>query len=287
MEDNEILEETEAKQEDAPVLEENKPEESAETPESSIDALLPHSVAIEKESPDAKPYNEIVEQARVDIAKSYKKSRMISNISMLVAVALLVGAFILILQKKSLFVILGYSIAGATLVAMVVFYIMTRNRLPKKVKDYVALVNTALNQHAFNPSEFQEMKTDPTDKLELSDVAPERVFKDMNSIVSRNVVKGLYLSRSVLISDLGLRYLQGRKTENLFIGKYISYKNDLHFENRYIVRLKGEKEIDVPNDIEDLVVLEDNEKMVIYGPEGHKYKEDLGKEFYLKKGVES
>ena len=83
-----------------------------------------------------------------------------------------------------------------------------------------------------------------------------------------------------MVADLGLRKMVGRKTENLFIGKYISYKNDLHFENRYIIRLKGEKEIDIPNDIDDLVVLEDNETLIIYGPEGHKYKEDLGKDFF-------
>ena len=273
------------------IPEEVKEEQPAEEPveevasneepqKDSIDALLSSTeVEVKKEEPDGRPYNEVIEESRKDILQAYKKQRMISNISMVVAVVILVGAFIMILQRKSLFVALGYSLAGATLVAMIVFYFVPRNRLPKKVKEYVSLVSAALNSHAFNNQEFTNVKTDPNERLSTTDLISDRVYMDMNNVVSRNVVKGMYSERSFLVSDVAIRNAQGRKVTNLFVGKYLTYKNDLHFESRYIIRLKGAEEIDLPNDLEGLVVLEENEKMVIYGPEGSKIKDDLGTKF--------
>ncbi len=281
MEEEKVENIPEEVQEEQPV--EHPVEEAASNQEpekDSIDALLSSTeVEVEKEDPNGKPYNEVIEEARQDILKQYKKSRMVSNISMVVAVLLLVGSFIMIIQKTSLFVALGYSLAGATLVAMIIFYFVNRNRLPKRIKEYVAIVSSSLNSHAFNNQEFKEVKTDPNERMASTDLISDRVYMDMNNVVSRNIVKGMYSNRSFLVADVAIRNAQGRKLSNLFVGKYLTYKNDLHFESRYIIRIKGAEDIDLPNDLEGLVVLEENEKMVIYGPEGSKYKEDLGNKF--------
>ena len=276
----ETLPEEEQVQEPASQEPVSEPKQPVEPEKDSIDALLSSNlVEIKKEDPNDRPYDEVIEEARKELLKSYKKSRTISNISMLVAVAILIGAFIMIVQKTAVLVAVGYSLAGATLVAMIVYYIINRNRMPKKVKDYVTLVSGALNGHAYNSQEYKELKTDPNERLGSEEFFSDRVYKDMNNVVSRNIVRGLYGDRGLMVGDVALRSGQGKTLNNLFIGKYISYKNDLHFENRYIIRLKGKEDVDLPNDIEDLAVLEENEKLVIYGPEGHKYKEDLGTKF--------
>ena len=281
MEEEKVENIPEEVQEEKPV--EQPVEESASNPEpekDSIDALLNSTeVEVKKEEPDGRPYNEVIEEARQGILAAYKKSRMVSNISMVIAVVLLVGAFIMIIQKKAFFVAFGYSLAGATLVAMIVFYFVNRNRLPKRIKEYITLVSSSLNSHAFNNPEFKDVKTDPNERMSSTDLISDRVYMDMNNVVSRNVVKGMYGDRSFLVADVAIRNSQGRKVDNLFVGKYLTYKNDLHFESRYIIRLKGAEDVDLPNDLEGLVVLEENEKMVIYGPDGSKYKEDLGSKF--------
>ena len=219
-----------------------------------------------KEDENSRPYEEVIEEARVEIKDAYSKQRRISNIVMLVVVAFMVGCFVLILQKLLVLNIIGYSVMGALVVFMIVFYFLTKNKLPNKIRDYINLVTLTINSHIFKDGAYSEVKSDPTDRLEIGE---------------RNVVEGMFGGRHFKVADVALRKGSGKQTQNLFIGKYLSYPNNLHFEGRYVILSKRPNaETDIPNAISDLFVLSEEEGFVIYGPkEDAKIAKDLNTKF--------
>ena len=244
--------------------------------ESEIDKLLDNSKDVVLENSESKPYFEVIEEARQRMLKNYKRSRKISNIVMAISVGVIIAAFVFIVQKIAWMNILGFSLAGAVLVFMIVWYFVNRNKLPNQVKQYAIDVTNALNGHAFKNTEFSELKTDPADKVQLTDILSDNVYDNIANIASRNLVVGKFAGRSFKVGDVALRTGQGKNTSNVFFGKYFTYQNDLHFTGRYVIISKGSQEIDQPNAISDLEVLEQDEKFVIYGPKDSKYKENLG-----------
>ncbi len=280
-EENVVVENEEVAASEAPVEETETPVASTETPaeesnESKVDKMLSHAEPLVIETPEDRDFGEVIEEARQNIQDKYKKNKRNSNIVTFISVALIVVAFILIVQSTAWMQYTGYGVGGATLIFMIVWYFVNRNKLPRAVKEYVKVVTTKLNGHAFRNTEFSKLQSDPNDKLQLTDILADGVYKDATSIASRNVITGEYANRSFTIGDVAMRTGSGKKTENIFFGKYLTYVNDLHFEGRYVIVSKGATIYDQPNALEDLVVLEESDNFVIYGPEGHTYKKELG-----------
>lgn len=263
------------------VVEENS-ESVKEEPVEDINSLLPEGTKIEKPVEGQMPYDEAIEKARLEFAKKFRSSRRNSYISMGVILAIAVASVIFIGLKGMVFKILGWSLIGTAVVGMIVYYIVTRNIMPNATKEYIALVNENLNMRNFAHESYTDASTDKNEKLEMSDPVSDRIYKDINNIASRNVINGKFLGREFKVGDMGLYSGAGRNRRSLFVGKYISYPNNLHFENRYIFVMKGVAPVDLPDDLDDLKVLSEEGNMTIYGPENSKVEKDLGKDFINK-----
>jgi hypothetical protein len=223
---------------------------------------------------EAKPYNIVIEDARKELHKSYTTSRRISNILMFVVLAAIVGIMFLIISNNQVLKIVGYCLAGALVVGMVVYYIINRKKLPNKIKDYVPFVMKTLNQQMFSRQGFNELKNDPEEKLAMDDLIGDAVYKDATGINSRNVIRGVYKGHHFLYAEAALTRPSSRKQQvpPLFVGRYVSVPNQMKFDGRFIFAFKNPKSpVDLPNNIDDLVVLEDKEELTVYGLEGANY----------------
>ena len=223
---------------------------------------------------EAKPYNIVIEDARKELHKSYTTSRRISNILMFVVLAAIVGIMFLIISNNQVLKIVGYCLAGALVVGMVVYYIINRKKLPNKIKDYVPFVMKTLNQQMFSRQGFSELKNDPEEKLTMDDLIGDAVYKDATGINSRNIIRGVYKGHHFLYAEAALTRPSSRKQQvpPLFVGRYISVPNQMKFDGRFIFAFKNPKSpVDLPNNIDDLVVLEDKEELTVYGLEGSNY----------------
>ena len=223
---------------------------------------------------DSTPYQVIIEDARQDLYKSYAKTRKISNIIMIGMVAAICGIMFLIISNEQALKIVGYSLAGALIVGLIVYYVVTHNRFPNKTKAYVALVANAINTRMFSNQNFSEIKADPEEKLQLSDLISDGVYQDASGINSRNVVHGAYRGHHFLYAEAALVRPQSRKQQNppLFVGRYISMPNQLDIEGRFVFVYKNPKQpLDLPNAVSDLATLEDKDDFAVYGPEGANY----------------
>lgn len=225
---------------------------------------------VEVTQEDNRPYQVKIEDARKTLFKSYSTQRRISNILMFVILAAIVGVMFMVMQNNNVLKIVGYSLGGAILVGMILYYVLTRKNFPNKTRDYIMLVSDILRDKQF-ANDYENVKYNADEKFAITDFASDGVYKDATGINSRNIVRSEYKGHHVTYGEVALlRPAQKRQqVPPLFVGKYITLPNDLDFSGRFVIVLKNPKQpFDLPNAVEDLAVLEEKEDMVVYGPEG-------------------
>ena len=233
----------------------------------------------EKEEQEAAPveekaFDQVIEDERKALYKSYMTSKRISNILMFVVVGAICGIMFMIISNIVPLRITGYVLAGALLVGMVVYYVLNRKKFPNKTKAYVALVSQTLNKEMFKNQDFTEINNNPEEKLAMDDLVGDGIYNGASGINSRNVIPGVFKNRHFLYSEAALVRPSTRKQQvpPLFVGRYISMTNDMKFDGRFVFVFKNPKEpLDLPNAVDDLKVLEEKEDFVVYGPEGTSY----------------
>ena len=236
--------------------------------------LLEEKQVEEKPAEEAKTYDVVIEDARQDLYKAYATSRRTSNILMFAVVIAICGIMFLIINNNQIMKIIGYSLAGALVLGMVLYFILTRNKLPNKIKGYVPFVMKTLNEKMFSQQGFSEIKNDPEEKLQMDDLAGDGVYVEASGINSRNVVRGVYNGHHFLYGEAALIRPSNRKQQvpPLFVGRYLSMPNQMKFESRFIFNFKNPKQpLDLPNAISDLKVLEEKDDFVVYGLESANY----------------
>ena len=223
------------------------------------------------------------EDERKNVIGIYKKTRRTNNIIMVVVVALFIAAFILLTQGQW-GQITGWVIVGVSISGMVVYYIISRKKYPNLSKDYCVHFWEKSNDFLFNQEGFSDCVLDMKEKYELATVAADRVYTNISDIASRNIVHGKYNDKDFVFGELAF-YKVGTKRnskEVMFVGRHISFENKLDINGRLILNLRGEKQLDIPTDIEDLTLLAEKDNMFIYGEDGLDYKKVLGTELISK-----
>ena len=231
-----------------------------------------------KEENETKPYQAIIEEKRQELFKAYSTQRRISNILMIVILIAIVGVMFLIMNNNQVLKIIGYVGAGVLLVGMVLYYIFTRKGFPNKTKDYMAYVTQVLRDRQFKDT-YDDVKYNPEEKMAIADFTGDGVYKDVTAINSRNIVRMEYKGHHVTYGEVALlRPAQKRQqVPPLFVGKYISLPNELEFDGRFVIVYKNPKQpYDLPNSVDDLVVLEEKEDLVVYGPQDADFRKVLG-----------
>ena len=85
------------------------------------DELINENESVEEQpAEEAKPYNVVIEDARKELYKAYSTSRKVSNILMFVILAMIVGIMFMIMNNNQVLKIVGYSLAGALVIGMIV-----------------------------------------------------------------------------------------------------------------------------------------------------------------------
>ena len=265
MEEKEIINE---EQKDTEVVEETPVEEvvQEEPKEESKDS----AIEIVKPTAEEDPYDVVVEKERTDIIAQSKRGNLLSTISIMIVLALSVAGVFTLTKIP----VLAYCLMGAAVLVLITFSIITRRIARPDAKGYIIKASTAINKFTFADNRFSEVFYDPTDKLELGDVSSDGVYQGLVRTASRNVVEGKFEGRSFKVCECALfNPNQGKKQDPAFIGKYLTTTNDLHFEGRIIFISKGEKDADLPNDLEGLQQVVNEEKFYIYATDEKAVKE--------------
>ena len=258
------------------IVEENvSPEEEQKKLDQSLDLIY---LCQEKSEV---PFNEAVEEQRKNIFVTYKKANTKNNIIMVGVVIVMIVSLVLFVNFPGWGQITGGVLIGCAILFLIINFILTKNLFPNTTKNYIKFFLTTSDNYVFDIPEVKDQKLYFEKRYAMSDVLGDRAYKDVIDIASRNIVSATYKGHGFECGELAL-YKAGAKRNQkavIFVGKYLSLQNDLHFEDRYIIQIKnGEKETDAPTDIEDLVQLHAQNNFVVYGKEGRNFEKDLGKE---------
>ena len=276
MEDKDIINENQEIKEENPI--EEAPVEEVSSSEEHVDEL-DQSIEIKKPDPNGKTYGQVVEEERLGILAQSKKSSRLSTISIIVVMGLAIGALILLLNNIQ---IVAYILMGTALLTLIVFSIVIRRIARPDARGYIFKASTAINEFTFADNRFTNVKYDPTDKIQLEDIANDGVYKDLKRVASRNVCEGLFNGRSFKVCEAAFfKPIQGRKENPAFIGKYLTMTNDLHFEGRIVLIKKGENDTDLPDALDDLKEIDGKDKFFAYGADEKSLKE-IDKKFVQK-----
>lgn len=224
-------------------------------------------INIEKEDKDVN-FHDLIENKRKTLFANYQKNRRVNNIIMVVEVLFVIASFILIVQNNQAMRISGFVILFVFLGGLVAYYAITKNRFPNETKKYIADISLDLDRHLFNDDRYKEMVTNLDTKLEMTEITADRVYSSPSDIGSRNICEGHFGEMRFKAAELALyKQVDRKKRDVVFVGRYLSFENSLKFDGRLIVNLKGEKNLDLPTDIEDLKILKEEDNMTIYGSE--------------------
>ena len=227
---------------------------------------------LDEEAPkEDKPYHVAIEEARKELFTSYSRTRKISNIIMFVVLAAIVGIMFLIMNNNPVLKYIGFGCGGALIVGMIVYYLLTRKKFPNKTRDYISFFSNKIRERMFGGKPYENIAFDESEKFALADFASDGVYKEATNINSRNIIRGEYKGHHFTYGEVALLRPSTRKQQvpPLFVGKYVTLPNELEFEGRFVIVMQNEKQpYDLPNDIEDLKVLEEKDGLIVYGPEG-------------------
>ena len=177
-----------------------------------------------------------------------------------VVVLAVIGAIVLITINGIGFKIAGYALAGATLLGMLIFYIVTKNKMPSTSKVYISEVSKMINKFVFADNRFTDTTLYEDRKLSSVELGLDKVYKEAVDCGSRNFIKAKYNGKEFEVSEVALYIMEGSGRKSVkkvaFLGKYISMVNDLKFDGRFVFNIKRkEKPFDQPTDIDDLKLI--------------------------------
>lgn len=225
------------------------------------------------------PFLTKIENARAELHSKYKKNKLMSTIITIIVVGLVILAFFL-MTLEEVYKYVGYGVAGVTLAGMVVYYVINKNRFPDSTRKYISFLNVQFNTFVYEDKNYTQLEMDPKDKLDTGEISADRIYKDISQTGSRNVVHGIYNKNDFVSADLAV-YTRKEKKQDFacFVGKYVSIPNKIKLEGRIIISVRGEKEIDLPTDIDDLENVETIGNITFLAPKDLEYKALLGEKF--------
>lgn len=229
-----------------------------------------------------------IEAKRADFHNGYKKRRSLSRIAMAVALALIIGAIVCILQKQMLFNVIGYVLAGVAFIGMLVYYLLVKKKLPLNGKVYIEEVTKLINKFVFIDKCFSDLNELPGKKISNMEFGLEKVFNEGIDIGSRNFLTGKYNGKEFEVREVALYYASNdpkakRNTRQVgFLGKYVTTPNNYNFNGRFVINLKNKdaaKVVDQPTNVDDLTLVKEEDNLAVYGPSDVQLKDILGTTF--------
>lgn len=213
-------------------------EEEKEVVQEQTTSPKTNVIKLEKKS-EEKPLDAKVEESRLGLLKSYKRTSTINNILLVVVAGIFIGSFFLI-TRGDWMQILGWCLIGVTIAGLVTYFLLTRKRYPDLSRQYFKVFWEETNNFLFDDDKFTSCEINIDERYEMADVISQKVYKDIVSVASRNIVRGKYEGKDFAFGELGL-YRPGQRRNSrdvVFVGRHLELNNNLSIENRYIVNIK-------------------------------------------------
>lgn len=204
---------------------------------------------------------EYINETRTTFDNIMKSSRRTSTITMVAAVALLIGGFAMNTLLDHSLIWLSYVVFGLALIVIVVSFVFSsrgKKKIYGSVDDYVRNVIIAIDKYAFDQNGISQGFVSPKGKARLDDIVDAHYFATINNFNSRNIVKAYYKNNEFFVSELAVRIPYQKPLEDNsaeepkskknnkaptesfgIFGKYFAYPLKVEDDSSFMLVLRG------------------------------------------------
>lgn len=204
---------------------------------------------------------------REDYKKFYKKQKLNRTFITVGTLVFLTAGLVVFFLNKQIGDYATYIGIGIVLVALIASFILStvfKKKLETRARDYMKEYCNATNRYLFSNSEFDDVNIEANKQMDSRLFVDAHFYKNIRNTRSRNHVTLTYKNKVLTSADLAANILIKNRTAPMFLGKYYDYECDYNKDKFIIFQLKG-KELSKPlDDIDDLKVMENNKRFVIY-----------------------
>ncbi len=261
----------EEKDKNAGFVDENGQNLSNQQPVEKKDEPNPNDVDLSKTVEITDVNLKKVEDERKKLLKSVKKQNIIKWITSLVAIGLLVFAWLYFLGNKNfadkpgIKYGWGISLTAVSIGIIVGYYILSKRVNDNLMSDYLKVYYGAVNAYVFGNTRFKDVHGDVAGKIDQNDFNDCLAYKDVSQLSSRNVVNYTIDGKiKAKICDCAAQQSTVKRLVPLFIGKYLIADNTYTGNDEIIIYLTGNSKSLPPNNLENLPKVLNSKKMVIH-----------------------
>ena len=209
-----------------------------------------------------------VNEKRKEYSVYAKKQKNINIVITTFIAAVLIASFILMMLFSKQHEWVLYVSLGAMIAVLALSYLSSKimkKNLMEKVNVYVDFLSQNINAYIFEGKDIKNLTSTPRGQLDDKWFLDAHFYKDIVGTKGRNFVHFDYKGVEVDSCDLaGNTKIKGRLSPK-FLGRFYSFKPNYKTDGKVsIFQLKGGS-LSVPlDDIDDLKLIEGNDKYVIY-----------------------
>ncbi len=215
-----------------------------------------------------KAVEETIEKARTEYSNYAKKQKRLNTIASVCVLVVLVGALILMMTLSKTVKWISYVSIGIMIAALIVTFSLTKvikKKMSAKAEEYIDVLYKQMDSYLYIKDDFKDAEFKPQSQMKDELFIDAGFYKNIKGTKSRNLVSVMYKDKLLGISDLAGNILIKNRLSPMFLGKYYDYSSKYDKDDkRILMQIKG-GELSRPIDnIDDLKLVEGNDRYVIY-----------------------
>jgi len=250
------------------VKEESAIEEPSEKAEESVSnsETLEQPQEVEKSKYASQELQEI-EDARSVFLKEYRSGNRIKSLIFIFVLIILCASFIIIpniAQGASYQLPLMLGIASAVLASIIVYTVLTKRKMKRKMHDYFEVFYGNVSKYVFGNKNYKEVKFENPGKIEDHLFLDSDLYINILEVRSRGATTFQYKGKPMIVCDCAGSIKTENRVAPVFVGKYLVSGNSYKGTDQIIIYIKGDKRSLPPTNLEDKKIVFDDKNMVIY-----------------------
>lgn len=209
-------------------------------------------------------YLETIETERARFLSTYRSQNILRWVLSFVSIGLVIFAFIVIpniMPDNSL--VVSIAILVAALALTIAFSILSKRFLNKKMHEYFALYYQNVNEHVFKDI-VKDMQQQFPGRIEPQAFTDNGLYKEVADVGSRGLLEFEYEGIPVAVVDAAAQARNEKRLVPIFVGKYIYAASSYSYDEPLYIYFKGDKRALPPNNLDNVKVVQDDKKMVVY-----------------------
>lgn len=215
---------------------------------------------------------EEIELERQKFFKTFSVQNTLKWVISLICIAAIVVGCIVIpnlqLNNDSLKTGLMLGIVFVALAGTLGYSVFTKRSMNSRMRKYFSFYYKKINEYAFDQDGFKNPVLQEPGKIDLDLFRDMNLYKDVIDVGSRGLTEFEYNGIPMRIVECAGNIKAEKRMRPVFVGKMIHCAASYLGEQSIVIYFKGNEKALPPTNVNELKVIEDNTKYIIYSNSG-------------------